>query len=466
MRKKALFAFLVAVLLMIAAVWWGVTRPNRAKAPLQLRGSRQNLTIAATGDWLTNGAMPFDNSHSGFAGVTDILKNASLGLTNLEVSLLDPNNIPLPEIPGTVRWPYGTIRQAEDMRRLGMTVISLANNRAMDYGVAGMKQTQEVLHHVGLLHAGSGNDLQQAGALAGIGAAPRRVAVIAVTTSAAAESRATYAKDEILGRPGVNAIRYSPDVTVDAATFATLKNSAIAAKPAPGEDPNELTVSGTVIKKGPKTVVTFTPDERDVQDVLARVKAARSQSDVVVVMLHSHEPSNLSETPAEFVRTLARALIDAGASFVVGSGPHQLRRIEVYKQGVILYSLGNFAVDYSVIASRAADVYDSGVDLYQLALGALGNLRTYPAPQFAEPVWWESVIATATYDQGNIKSLLLQPIDLGVDLPISQRGLPQIAAAERGNEILQRLVRLSQGVGTQIRVENGQGVIDLSSHNR
>ena len=466
MRKKAPFASLVAVLLLFAATWWGVARYHRPKAPVQLRGPQQNLTVAATGDWLTNGAMPFDNSHSGFAGATNILKNASLGLTNLEVSLLDPKNIPLPEIPGTVRWPYGTIRQVEDMRRLGMSVISLANNHAMDYGVAGMKQTQAVLDHEGLLYAGCGNNLQEAGAPAGIGAAPRRVTVIAVTTSAEAESRATYAQGEILGRPGVNAIRYSPDVTVDAATFVTLKNSAIAAKPAPGADPNELTLSGTVIKKGPKTVVAFTPDERDVQDVLGRVKAARSQSDVVVVMLHSHEPSNLSETPAEFVRTLARALVDAGASFVVGSGPHQLRGIEVYKRSVILYSLGNFAVDYGVIASRAADVYDSGVDLYQLALGSLGNLRTYPAPQFAEPVWWESVIATAAYDQGNIKSLLLQPIDLGVDLPITERGRPQIAAAERGNEILQRLVRLSQGVGTQIRVENGQGVIDLSSHNR
>jgi poly-gamma-glutamate synthesis protein (capsule biosynthesis protein) len=465
MGKKAPFALLVAVLLLIATVWWGVVKYNRAKAPVQLRGPQQNLVIAATGDWLTNGEMLFAKSDSGFAGVAKVLQSASLGLTNLEVTLLDPKNIPAPEIPGTARWPYGTIHQAEDMRRLGMSVISLANNHATDYGVAGMKQTQEILDHEGLLHAGSGNDLREAGAPAGIGEAPRRVAVIAVTTSAASESRATYAQGEILGRSGVNAIRYSPDVTVDAATFATLKNSAIAAKPAPGKDPNELNLSGTVIKKGSQTEVKFTPDGREVRDVVARVKAARSRSDVVVVMLHSHEPSDLSEAPAEFVQAFARDLIDAGASFVVGSGPHQLRGIEVYKRGVILYSLGNFAVDYSVISCRAADVYDSGVDLYQLALGAVANLRTYPAPQFVEPVWWESVIAVATYDRGNIKSLCLQPIDLGVDLPIAERGLPQVAAAERGNEILRRLVRLSQALGTQIRVENGHGVIDLSSHN-
>jgi poly-gamma-glutamate synthesis protein (capsule biosynthesis protein) len=42
---------------------------------------------------------------------------------------------------------------------------------------------------------------------------------------------------------------------------------------------------------------------------------------------------------------LARALVDAGADVVVGHHPHVLEPVEVYKQGVILYSLGNFVFD-------------------------------------------------------------------------------------------------------------------------
>jgi poly-gamma-glutamate capsule biosynthesis protein CapA/YwtB (metallophosphatase superfamily) len=457
--KKTAFALLLAASLLTAFLWSIVTR-NRSRLPGQLRGAGETLTVAATGDWLRS--EPMDQADSAFAGVLESVKAASMGLTNLEVNLLDPNDVPPAEVPGTFRWPYGTFSQAEDLRRLGLNVVSLANNRSMAYGPEGMKQTQHILDHVGLSHVGNGMDLQTARSPVSIGAAPRHVAVIAVTTSASSESRATDSKGEILGRPGVNAIRYSPDVTVDSATFATLKKLPTAAANEPGVNPGRLVLSGMLIKRGEKTVVKFSPDERDVQSVLEQVKHARSTHDVVIVMMHSHEPSNHSQTAAEFVQTIAHALIDAGASLIVGSGPHQLRGIEVYGGGAILYSLGNFSADYRVVGSRASDVYDSGIDLYQFAIGAAGGLQENPPPQFAEAIWWESVIATATYEQGKVKSLRLQPIDLGADLSPSRRGLPRIAAPERGNTILQRLVFLSEQLGTRIRIENGVGIVDVS----
>ena len=39
----------------------------------------------------------------------------------------------------------------------------------------------------------------------------------------------------------------------------------------------------------------------------------------------------------------SRTVIDAGADLVLGHGPHVLRGIEVYKDRLIAYSLGNFA---------------------------------------------------------------------------------------------------------------------------
>jgi hypothetical protein len=42
-------------------------------------------------------------------------------------------------------------------------------------------------------------------------------------------------------------------------------------------------------------------------------------------------------------RRFARAAIGAGASLVVGSGPHVIRGIERYRHHLIAYSLGNFA---------------------------------------------------------------------------------------------------------------------------
>lgn len=459
-NKKTGFALLLIALLAAAVVWWSIVVRNRSIPPGQLRGTSDTLTVAATGDWLRS--EPIDQTDSAFTGVLESVKNVSMGLTNLEVNLLDPKDVPPAEVPGTLRWPYGTIRQAEDLRKLGLNVISLANNRAMDYGPEGMKQTEHILDYIGLSHVGSGVDLQAARSPVGLGAAPRHVAVIAVTTSASSESRATDSKGEILGRPGVNAIRYSPDVTVDSATFAVLKKLPNAAPNAPGGDPNRLVLSGMLVKRGVKTVVKFSPDEADVQRVLEEVRLARSTYDVVIVMMHSHEPGNHSQTPAEFVQTFARSLIDAGASLVVGSGPHQLRGIEMYNGGAILYSLGNFSADDRVIGSRASDVYDSGLDLYQLAIGAAEGPGGNPIPQFEEPVWWESVVVIATYERGKVKSLRLQPIDLGVDLPPSQRGLPRIAAPERGYATLQRLAVLSKHLGTQMRIENDVGIVDVT----
>jgi len=39
----------------------------------------------------------------------------------------------------------------------------------------------------------------------------------------------------------------------------------------------------------------------------------------------------------------ARTVIDAGADLVLGHGPHVLRGMEIYKDRLIAYSLGNFA---------------------------------------------------------------------------------------------------------------------------
>jgi poly-gamma-glutamate synthesis protein (capsule biosynthesis protein) len=405
--------------------------------------------------------MPSGTTDRGFAGVVDALRSVSIGLTTLEENLLDGKNIPHADTPGTIRWPYGTRRQAEDLRRVGITVVSLANNHATDYGIEGMKQTQEILDDQGLRHAGSGADLAVAQAPVSLGAAPRRVAVFAITTSASPESRATHSRGEILGRPGANVLRYSPDVTVDPETFATLQHSPIATKSA---ERGQLILSGTIIKKGPKTSVQLVPNEQDVHDILDQVKLARSQPGVVVVMLHSHEPRNQSDAPAESVQSFAHALIDAGASLVVGSGPHQLRGIELYKSGAIFYSLGNFAFDYAAVDPRGADVYEAGMDLYQLAIGALGSMGSFRVPQTDEPIWWQSVIAVTTFERGALKSIRLQPIDLGVDLPIARRGIPRIASSERAGEILRTLARLSQNFGTQISVKDGSGDVQLSKH--
>ena len=44
----------------------------------------------------------------------------------------------------------------------------------------------------------------------------------------------------------------------------------------------------------------------------------------------------------------ARAMIEAGADLVIGHGPHLPRAMELYRDRLIAYSLGNFATYYGI----------------------------------------------------------------------------------------------------------------------
>lgn len=98
----------------------------------------------------------------------------------------------------------------------------------------------------------------------------------------------------------------------------------------------------------------WTTSMLDPAAVDALVGRANALADVVVVVMHAGaEGSDRSITPngpEEYlgeqrgdVRVFARRAIDVGADAVLGSGPHVLRGMEVYRDRLIAYSLGNFA---------------------------------------------------------------------------------------------------------------------------
>jgi poly-gamma-glutamate synthesis protein (capsule biosynthesis protein) len=256
-------------------------------------------------------------------------------------------------------------------------------------------------------------------------------------------------------------LRFTANITVDQKTFETLKASAPALQPDAQTGEEELRLFGRTIKRGDRTVIELVVDEADQEEILDQVAAARRSTDIVLLALHSHEPSNQSEQPADFVRRFAQAAIDRGATIVVGHGPHQLRGIEVYRGGVIFHSLGNFLFPFEPLASRDADVFDGGVDLYALALGGIEEQgRRTPSPIDAA-AWWESVVAVATFTNGALTGVQLHPLDLGVELAPERRGTPRAATPSRSAVILERLARLSAAFDTRIRIEGDTGKIDL-----
>lgn len=92
----------------------------------------------------------------------------------------------------------------------------------------------------------------------------------------------------------------------------------------------------------------------DLSNARQIVSSLVKKNDLVIVSFHGgaegaaaqHVPNGpetyLSENRGD-VRQFARSMIDVGAALVLGHGPHVVRGMEVYKNHLIAYSLGNFA---------------------------------------------------------------------------------------------------------------------------
>jgi poly-gamma-glutamate synthesis protein (capsule biosynthesis protein) len=66
------------------------------------------------------------------------------------------------------------------------------------------------------------------------------------------------------------------------------------------------------------------------------------------------------------------------------------------------------------------------------------------------------------FTSGNLKQILLYPVDLGYGRPRSQRGRPLLADTENGKKIIARLSRLSKGLGAEIHYRDGCGIVTVA----
>lgn len=97
----------------------------------------------------------------------------------------------------------------------------------------------------------------------------------------------------------------------------------------------------------------------DYENAFTSVAHAAANHDIVVVSFHGgaegidhmHIPFAEEEyygEPRGDVVWFSRGVVDAGADFVIGHGPHVVRAMERYKNRLIAYSLGNFATYYGI----------------------------------------------------------------------------------------------------------------------
>lgn len=239
------------------------------------------VTITAVGDILLG------QVKDPFGAVADALRDADITFGNLECALTTSTAHTASKSDADIATGEQYVFKADPswasaLSLAGFDVLSIANNHAMDYQAAGMRDTIAAL---------------QAKSMKPVGAGDNR---------AAARAR----REMVVGNVRVGFLAVS---TVVPPGFAAGVNTpGVAAQP-PAEAQQWL---------------------RDT------VASARKNVDLLCVSMHWG--IERQTTPADHQRKLAAACIHAGASFVIGHHPHCLQPVEIVDGGLVAYSLGNF----------------------------------------------------------------------------------------------------------------------------
>ena len=123
------------------------------------QADKGDFAIALTGDtMLTRRLTPFKEER--FLALREILRGADAAFANLEgtVHIWDEGT------PGITQGTFMTTepKLLDDLKWLGINLVSCANNHAFDYGEGGVFANIKHLHQAGLAHAGTGRNLAEA----------------------------------------------------------------------------------------------------------------------------------------------------------------------------------------------------------------------------------------------------------------------------------------------------------------
>lgn len=227
-----------------------------------------------------------DNSCEGFLknGLADCLQDVDIMLANHEYAATDASDDHKdPRQIYNFRAP--TERQFL-WNEMGVDVVSLANNHALDFGRPSLLDTLDSLDAHKILHCGAGTDLENAKKAAVIEKNGKKIAVLAASR-----------------------------VVVSVDWYATDQSS------------------------GVLTTYESTPYFQIIKDEITRLKEEENCDFVAIYVHFGEEGENQFR---DYQEAVAHGYIDAGADLVLGSHAHTLQGIEIYNGKLIFYNLGNF----------------------------------------------------------------------------------------------------------------------------
>jgi poly-gamma-glutamate capsule biosynthesis protein CapA/YwtB (metallophosphatase superfamily) len=435
--------------------------------PLGVFAADKEITISAVGDCLLFNKVSVYKDPQ-FLQLVEILRKADCTYGNCETTFFKPEEgFPAYKDfdPNVFCYPWG----ADELKWLGIDLVSLANNHIMDFDYDGLFSTIKHLERVGIAYAGAGPDLNQAARPGYFATDTGGVSLVSCSSWLPEKNhQASLPSPYMKGKPGLNPINVEMMLQLDSQKFTALKEfrDSIMKElglPLPKEEEGkEVTKMGFwdhQYLKGDKVEVLLTPNQADLDRVKESIKIAKRNSRLVMVSLHEHIGKFNESAPSRYQEDFARSCIDAGADLFVGTGSHHLWGIEIYKGKPIFYSLGNFFFQGPIrIISPEA---------YQ-RVGLPGDTKDPTLYEekfdqyFTDIPIWDSVVPFITFDsQDRVKEILLYPIFLEGDKPIYLRGTPRLADPAKAKAIIDRLNKISEPYHTRIAFQKGVAKVIL-----
>ena len=425
------------------------------------------FTVAAMGDIIA--PQPLDRSDPNFQQLIDRIRKADVGFANMESSLVD-----FPRFQGAVGGTEAPLAMGQSLKAMGITIVNHANNHAMDGGVAGMISTDEALDKLGIIHAGTGRNLQEARQAAFVETPKGRVGLVGMfSIDNASNFGPSYTRTEATervgnlgGAPGVNPLHMTRYQVVSPDALAKLKEMAGAAYGGTPANGNRFRYYDEWFEAGSDVgAVHYEINRDDEAKILDSIRSGKVAADFMIVSIHAHQttrflpqgvPAGSSGVPPikeglehdtpDFLVKLAHDSIDNGADMFVVHGPHTLRGVEIYKGKPIFYGLSNFVFQFGLQLGPGYDVSAN-----EKNMAALEN----DASQ-------EAVLVTSHFESGRLTEVRLYPADLGGPRrPVSQMGIPLVPSPEVARRILSALGDYSKAFGTRIAIEDNVGVIRI-----
>ena len=434
--------------------------PKASSVDLSRATVADGFTFFASGDLLGPHEALSGVEDAEFGKVVKIIQGADVAFANHEASAFDLstfNGARAPQNGGG--YPLFDPATDRDFKTIGLDIVSMANNHAGDWGEQGLIETLRTVHQSGLVQAGAGGSMRQARE-PGIFQTPKgKVALIATASTYNPATVAADGEGALKPRPGVSILRTTASNVVTAEEMDLIRKlAATRSRIAPDAprvrfggntfmspnnpgvtytDASQLGggVSAFVVGDTPR--MTYSVNTDDEKAVLDSISNAKRTTDFVTFSIHAHETAGLADSsvPADFLPTLFHKAIDAGADVVVRHGPHELNGIEIYKGKPIFYSLGS------------------------LFFGVGGPDRRFNGRQ--QPAGaYDSAMAVTEYRGGKPALVRVYPLATVTDRP-AVFSAPVIATGSEGRRILEQIRKMSEPFGTDMRIENGVGVIRI-----